>query len=138
MSLFDDIGGEVRLRAVIERFVDRIFEDTMIGFFFARANRARVKQKEYEHAAEHLGAGIEYTGRPIDAVHAPHPIQGGHFLRRLQILRETLEEMGVPSHVRDHWLAHAKSLRGRVTGDVGSECDGEAALQRVQTRGVES
>jgi hemoglobin len=132
MSLFDQLGGEGPLRAVIDRFVDRLFEDTMIGFFFARASRERIKQKEYEHAAEHLGGGVEYTGRPLTVAHAAHPIQGGHFRRRLQILRETLEEMHVPEPVRRRWLEHTESLRDQVTGDVGSECDGVAAQRRVE------
>jgi hemoglobin len=131
MSLFDELGGEAALRAIIDRFVDRVFEDTMIGFFFARADRARIKQKEYEHAAAHLGSGVKYSGRPIGAVHAAHPIQGGHFMRRLQILRETLEELEAPETVRQHWIEHTLSLRAQVTGDVGSECDGEAVQRRI-------
>ncbi len=131
MSLFEQLGGAEALRAIIDRFVDRLYDDVMIGFFFARVPRERIKQKEYEHAAEHLGGGVEYTGRPLAAAHAAHPIQGGHFMRRLQILRETLEEMGVPEPVREHWLAHTESLRPQITGDGASECDGVAAQRRV-------
>jgi hypothetical protein len=35
--------------------VDRTFDDMMIGFFFARASRERVKEFEYQHAAAFLG-----------------------------------------------------------------------------------
>ena len=35
LSLFDSLGGESRLRAIIDTFVDRVFEDRMIGFFFS-------------------------------------------------------------------------------------------------------
>ncbi len=132
MSLFERLGGEGPLRAVIDRFVDRLFEDPMIGFFFLRASRERIKQKEYEHAAEHLGGGIPYSGRPLGVAHARHPIQGGHFSRRLQILRETFEEMNVPEPVCRHWLEHTESLRDQITGDAGSECDGEAAERRAE------
>lgn len=123
MSLFEQMGGEPALRRVVDRFVDRIFEDVMIGFFFRRADRARVKEKEYEFAARHLGANVPYTGRPLREAHAAHPIMGGQFNRRLQILKETLAEMDVPEPVRAHFIAHTEALRGQITRDASHECD---------------
>ncbi len=122
-TLFDELGGEAVLRRVVNVFVDRVFDDAMIGFFFRTASRERVKEKEYEFAARHLGADVAYTGRPLRDAHAAHPIMGGQFNRRLEILRTTLVEMGVPERVRDHWLRHTEQLRAQVTRDLGSACD---------------
>lgn len=122
MSWFDDIGGEPALRAIVDDFIDRCFADVMIGFLFRRAAPARIKRFEYEHAAEFLGAGAPYGGRPLDTTHARHRILGGQFDRRLQILRETLDAHGVPPAVRDAWLAHQQSLRHLVTADPDSNC----------------
>jgi hemoglobin len=130
-SLFEDLGGEPALRRIIDRFVDRVFDDVMIGFFFRNARRERIKQKEYEFAARHLGADIEYTGRAIDETHRAHPIMGGQFMRRLALLKQTLEEEGVPEHVKQHWLAHTEALRPLVTADSGRECDPERAAARA-------
>jgi hemoglobin len=132
MTLFDDLGGEPVLRRIIDRFVDRVFDDIMIGFFFRNARRERIKQKEYEFAAQHLGAGVEYTGRPIGEAHRAHPIMGGQFARRLTILKETLEAEKVPEHVKQHWLAHTEAQRPLVTADTGRECDPDRARQRVE------
>ncbi len=132
-TLFEDLGGEAALRPIIDRFVDRVFDDVMIGFFFRAARRERIKQKEFEFAAQHLGAGITYTGRPLDEAHRAHPIMGGQFARRLMILKETLEAANVPEHVRKHWLAHTESLRPLITADVGRECDAERAQKRVDS-----
>lgn len=123
-SLFDELGGEPVLRAIVERFVQRIFDDPMIGFFFRKANRRRVADKEYELAAQHLGSGGEYTGRPLRQAHAPHPIMGGQFDRRLTILRETLLEAGAPASVIEHWLAYTESQRALVTRDAHGQCMG--------------
>lgn len=122
-TLFEQMGGEGALRRVIDAFVDRLFDDMMIGFFFRSASRERVKAKEYEFAAGHLGAQVAYTGRAIREVHAAHPIMGGQFNRRLQILKETLEAQAVPANVREHWVQHTESLRPQVTRDVGNACD---------------
>jgi hemoglobin len=113
-TLFEELGGEPALRRVVNRFVDRLFEDVMIGFFFRRTSPERLKEKEYEFAARHLGAPVEYTGRSLEAAHRAHRIFDGQFLRRLTILRETLEECGVPERVREHWLRHTLDHRDQV------------------------
>lgn len=120
--LFDRIGGE-RLREVLADFYTRLFHDPMIGFLFAGKDRKRLIDKEWEFTAGLLGADVAYTGRPIRDAHARSPILGGHFERRLQILRETLEAHEVDEAVRERWLGHTAALRSQVTRDRGSECD---------------
>ena len=124
MSRFDELGGEPKLRAIVDEFVDRCFDDAMIGFLFQRADRDRIKRFEYQHAAEHLGADVRYEGRPLDVAHGPHRIFGGQFARRRQILIETLRDHEVPDHVIAAWIAHQDSLRGLITKDEGSSCQG--------------
>ncbi len=125
MTPFETIGGEPALREIIDSFVDACFDDVMIGFMFQKASRERVKRFEYEHAAEHLGAGVTYGGRPLGDAHARHKIFGGQFDRRLTILRRTLERHGVPAEIRDAWLAHHEGLREVITRDRPGECVGE-------------
>ena len=122
-ALFDDLGGEAVLRAIIERFVDRMFDDVMIGYLFRAADRERVKAKEYEFAARHLGAPLEYTGRPLKEAHRAHRITGGQFMRRLQILKETLAAFQVPSHVALHWVEHTLSQQAEITDNALDQCD---------------
>ena len=121
-SAFDRIGGEPVLRAIVDDFVARVFADTMIGFFFRNVDQARIRELEFQHAAEHLGGPVHYRGRPLAEAHAKHPIRGGHFDRRKQILRETLDHHAVPADVRDAWLAHVESLRALVTRDPAGRC----------------
>ncbi|MBK7579947.1 MAG: group 1 truncated hemoglobin [Myxococcales bacterium] len=131
MKLYEELG-EARLRAIIDRFVDRVADDVMIGFFFKNVDRARLKQREYEHAARHLGADVPYTGRPLDVAHAPHPIMGGQFMRRLVLLKTTLEEHAVPAHIIEHWITHTERLRPLVTRDTDGECHPGVAAERVR------
>ena len=57
----------------------------------------------------------------------------GIVARRLTILKNTLEEAGVPEHVKAHWLAHTEALRPLVTADSGRECDPDRARLRVES-----
>ena len=123
MTLFDRIGGE-RLREVITEFYRRVFKDVMIGFMFARADRQRLIDKEWELVAALLGApGVKYTGRPMRTAHAQHTIFGGQFERRLQILRDTLAAYEVDLDIQQAWIDHTQSLRAQITRDRGSECE---------------
>jgi len=122
-TLFEQLGGEAILRALIARFVDRMFEDVMIGYLFRAADRERVKAKEYEFAARHLGAELPYTGRPLDEAHRAHRITGGQFMRRLQILKETLAEFQAPPEVSEHFIAHTLSLQAQITNNALDQCD---------------
>jgi hemoglobin len=125
-SLFEQLGGAVSLRAIIDDFIDRVFADAMIGFMFQSADRQRIKAKEFEFAARHLGATLPYTGRPLPEVHAKHRIMGGQFARRLHILRETLADHGAPEAVSQHWLEHTEKMRPLLTRDRGTDCGAES------------
>ena len=123
VSLLDDLGGESKLRNIIDEFVDQIFDDIMIGFLFVSVDRARIKEMEYQFTAKFLGADIDYTGQPIQQAHAKHRIMGGHFDRRRQILKETIQRHSIDPQVLEAWLDHVDSLRPLITGQSPGECD---------------
>jgi len=131
VTLFDRLGGEMKLRPIVNEFIDRVFADRMIGFFFRHADRARLKEMEYQLMASFLGADVRYQGRPLAKVHANHPIMGGHFARRRQILKETLESFDVPEEIQSVILGHTDQLRSQITPEAGSSCDPLAARARA-------
>ncbi len=117
-SLYDQLGGEHKLRAIIDRFVERMVGDVLIGYFFARVAKPRLKSQEYDHAAAFLGAPVTYAGRPIAKAHARHRIALGHFNRRRTLLRQVLQEHAVRPDIVAAWLAHQDSLRAAVMGEA--------------------
>ena len=113
-TMFDRIGGDA-LRAVITDFYDRLFADVMIGYLFVGKDKQQLIDREWEFTAGFLGAEVAYTGRPMRQAHAASRILGGQFDRRSQILRETLEDHGVPTEVREAWFKHIELLRPQIT-----------------------
>jgi hypothetical protein len=96
----------------------------MIGFFFEGKDRQRLIDKEIELALVMFGAAERtYTGRPLRQAHAPHPIMGGHFARRTQILADTLATHSFPADLTKQWLEHTESLRPLITDHQGGDCD---------------
>jgi truncated hemoglobin YjbI len=119
-TAFERAGGEPVVRAIVERFVDRQFDDRIIGFFFAGKDRARVVAHEYEHAAASLGAPVAYTGRPIPALHRPLRINAGQFRRRLALLRQEIEREGLPADIVETWLGAQRRMERAITD--GTDC----------------
>ena len=64
--------------------------------------------------------------------HAQHTIFGGHFERRLQILRETLRDHAVDPEVQQAWIDHTLPLRDQITTRQGLGVQGHPA--RPQAR----
>jgi hemoglobin len=132
-TFFEQLGGEQELRTIVDTFIDRIFDDRMIGFFFRNADKQRIKDLEYQLTAHFFGAEVEYQGRPLNQVHAKHPIMGGHFARRRQILKDTLDLYHVPEPIKEAWLTHTDALRPLITPQKDSECDPNALAQKVKS-----
>jgi len=50
-TLYEQLGGEAKLREIIDTFIDRVFADRMIGFFFRHADKGRIKEMEFQLTA---------------------------------------------------------------------------------------
>ncbi|MEQ8274688.1 MAG: group 1 truncated hemoglobin [Deltaproteobacteria bacterium] len=121
-TLFERLGGEWALRPIIQDFVQRMTTDMMIGFFFREVDAKRLEEMEYLFTAKFLGADVQYVGKPIRDAHAPHPIMGGQFDRRRQILEEAIDRHGVAPDIKAAWLEHVDRLRPQVTRDAAGVC----------------
>jgi predicted alpha/beta-hydrolase family hydrolase len=135
-SLDSDIDPDL-LRATISDFYDRLFDDAMIGFLFAGKDKKRLIEREWEFTLRLLGnRSIPYRGRTMRAAHAKSPILGGHFERRLQLLKDTMEAHAIPKEQRDRWVEHTLSLRSQITADKGSECKDTKVEKSTSNRRV--
>ncbi len=123
MNDWERLGGEEAVRAHVEAFVARIFDDMIIGFHFEGHDRARIARHELELASTHLGGELGYRGRPIAGAHRPLRINRGQFRRRLAIVRTVLTERGVPADVVERWIAHEQRLERVITD--GTDCVAE-------------
>jgi hemoglobin len=125
-------GGEAALRPLMEEFVRRMFADAMIGFMFDGRSAKRIAEMELRLASAQLGGPLEYTGRDLREVHQRLPIMGGQFLRRRQILINTLRDRGVDPEVSARWIAHVDRLRDHIMGSGAVEhCNHELQAQRI-------
>jgi len=114
-NLTDQVGGEDALRAMMQDFYDRIFDDPIIGFLFAGSDKAALVESQIAFVTAHLGdRSGTYEGPNIRRAHEDLPILTGQFDRRHKILEETLAHHDVPEDVQKAWLELDQSLRNLV------------------------
>lgn len=127
-DLWERVGGEAPVRAVVARFVGRMAADPIIGFFFAGKDLDGVVQHEYEHAARVLGGPVAYTGRPIPELHRALRINNGQFRRRLALLRQELGREGIPADISGVWIEAQERMQRMITD--GTDCAPPVSGQR--------
>ncbi len=113
-SLYDAIGGEPRVRDVVQALYDRLFVDPMIGFLFEGKDKAHIVEQQVAFTCRFLGGPQVYAGKPLPIAHASLPLLPGHFDRRHRLLEQVLEAQKVPADVQRVWLQIDQSLRPSV------------------------
>jgi truncated hemoglobin YjbI len=113
-------GGPDTVERVTRRFVDRCFDDRIIGFLFAGRDRDSIARHELAHTLRLLGADVAYEGRPVVALHRPLRINAGQFRRRLALLRQEILREGLSEDTADAWLAPQRRMEAAITD--GTDC----------------
>jgi len=113
-TLYEAIGGEERVRAVLQALYDRLFVDPMVAFLFAGKDKRHLVEQQLAFTCGFLGGPQRYVGKPLPEAHASLPLLPGHFDRRHRLLELVLEEQRVPEEVRRAWLRIDESLRSSV------------------------
>ncbi|WP_304442315.1 group 1 truncated hemoglobin [Saccharomonospora sp. CUA-673] len=94
MSIYEQIGGQDALIAVVDDFYDRVLNDTQLAPFFLGTNMPRLKGMQIEFFAQALGGPEEYSGRSMKDVHRGRGITGEHFDLVAKYLTEALQRPG--------------------------------------------
>jgi hemoglobin len=95
-SLYEAIGGEPALIAVVDDFYDRVTADPELAAFFAGTNMNKLKGRQVEFFAAALGGPHAYTGGAMREVHRGRGISQAHFDLVAGHLVAALGAAGVP------------------------------------------
>jgi hemoglobin len=114
MTPYDAIGGEAQVRGVLQTLYDRLFEDPIVGFLFEGKDKAHIVEQQVAFTCRFLGGPQSYAGKPLPEAHASLPLLAGHFDRRHWVLKQVLEEQGLPEEVRSTWLRIDSALKTSV------------------------
>src|SRR5580692_2041549 len=95
-TIYDAIGGDTALVAVVDDFYGRVLADPDLAGFFAGTNMTRLKGRQVEFFAAALGGPLPYTGASIRDAHRGRAIAQRHFDLVAGHLVASLVAAGVP------------------------------------------
>jgi hemoglobin len=97
VSIFELIGGEPALVAVVDDFYERVLGDPQLAPFFAGASMPKLKGRQVEFFAAALGGPDVYEGRGMRQAHAGRGIGQADFDKVAVHLTGALAAAGVPT-----------------------------------------
>ena len=113
-SIYEAIGGESALVAVVDDFYGRVLSDTQLAGFFAGANMPKLKGRQVEFFAAALGGPDLYQGASMRQAHAGRGISQADFDRVAFHLIGTLSDAGVPGEIITQIAAAVIPLAGDI------------------------
>jgi hemoglobin len=113
-SLYERLGGEAAIKAVVDEFVANVGADTRINKYFANANLDRLKGHLVNQIGQASGGPQQYTGRDMKTAHAGMGIDGPAFDALVEDLVKALDKFAVPEQEKSELLA----VLGPMKGDI--------------------
>jgi hemoglobin len=113
-DIYEQIGGQEALIAVVDDFYVRVLADAQLAPFFAGANMSRLKGKQVEFFAAALGGPAEYQGQTMKEAHRGRGIGQADFDLVAAYLTESLAAAGVPDDTAATIIATIAPLSGDI------------------------
>ena len=116
-SIYEQIGGDAAVDAAVDAFYRKVLVDDRISRFFEDVDMDRQAAKQKAFLTMVMGGPASYTGRDMRQGHQ-HLIALGlndeHVDAVIELLGETLAELGVPAAIIAQIAAVAESARDDV------------------------
>lgn len=113
-SLYERLGGQPAIQAVVDDFIGNVAGDARINGFFAHTNIAHLNKMLVEQICQATGGPCTYTGRSMKAAHAGMGVQDSHFNALVEDLAKSLNKFNVPQKEQDELLGALASMRGDI------------------------
>ncbi|MFD3704818.1 group 1 truncated hemoglobin [Nocardia sp. NPDC058658] len=113
-SIYEQIGGEAALVAVVDDLYERIMADEVLRGYFAEVDSDRIIKQQVAFFAEALGGPAGYTGKAMRAAHAGLGISQDDFDRVAGHLVAALTAAGVPDEVVCEIIGAVAALAGEI------------------------
>lgn len=119
-NLWERIGGQDGVDALLGAFYDRVLADPELGPFFEHTPMDRLKRMQREFFSTALGGPLTYSGRPLAHVHHGLGIKASHVQAFVNHLLATLNETDLAEEdvrrIYDRIHIQADELIGRAGG----------------------
>lgn len=115
-SLYERLGGEDMISALIPAFYVRVLADPELGPFFKDTELEKLHAMQREFFVMATGGPLQYSGRPLAHTHHGRGITRHHFGSFTKHLVETLLDMGVTQEETDEVIERINAMTNEIIG----------------------
>lgn len=113
-TLYERLGGQLAIVAVVDEFVANVAADERINRFFANTDIPRFKVLLVEQICAGTGGPCQYTGRDMKSLHEGMGITDAHFDATVEDLVKALNKFNVPDQEQQDLLAILGPMRADI------------------------
>ena len=110
-SLYDRLGGQDAITAVVDEFVANVAADTRINAMFANADIPGFKKKLVDQICQETGGPCKYTGKTMKDAHTGMNIKDEDFKNLVEDLVKALDKFKVPEKEKGELLAALGAMK---------------------------
>jgi hemoglobin len=99
-SLYERLGGEAALDAVVDDFYDRVLADEELRPYFEDVSMDELRDHQTQFLSAVTGGPVEWDGQDMDRAHAHLDVTSEDFAAVAEHLRATLVALDVPEEER--------------------------------------
>jgi len=115
-TLYERLGGEPAISAVVDDFLANVLADNRINAFFANADAKNLRAKLIEQICAATGGPCTYTGKDMVTVHTGMKITDADFDALVEDLAKSLDKFQVPATEKGELLGALGGLRPEIVG----------------------
>jgi hemoglobin len=119
-ELYDRLGGQKAIVAVVDDFIGRVAADTRINLRFANTDIPRLKSLLVEFVCMASGGPCKYSGRDMETSHAGMDLVEDEFTALVEDLAATLDKFNVPAKEKNELLGALGPLEPRIVAPASS------------------
>ena len=110
-TLYDDLGGQPAIDAIVDNFIKEIAADPQIFPYFADSHVSRFREKITEHFCHISDGPCQYTGDNMVDIHVGMQISENHFNRVVDLLYNAMAQDNIPHRPQNRLIARLAPLR---------------------------
>lgn len=132
-NLYEALGGETGVEALVAAAVEEVHGDPRFGDLFVEADLERLREQLAVQICELADGPCRYEGLDMASAHSGMGITAAEFNWFVEDTRAAMTRIGVPQAARNRLLARLARLQPEVMRDTAI---GPAAVEEVDPLGL--
>ena len=120
-TLYERLGGEESIAAVVDAFYDRVLSDERVSHFFEDVDMRKQRAHQTQFLSAVAGGPVEYSGEDMESAHDNLEIRQEHFDAIAQHLEGMLLEFDVGEREHSEVLEAFESYEDDVVAERSDE-----------------